>query len=133
MFMRIRDRNSIEKIDKSCKKIAKFSPKDVKGTKNIISNSPRNKRVNSASHNKDRSPSIKTVLSQNKKVSSIRKKEPNKVRALIVDMEKPKIQSPIVRKLKKEKVLPNQSKIPTYFSRLNEKDMAFSNKEDRSK
>ena len=133
MFMRIRDRNSIEKIDKSCKKIAKFSPKDVKGTKNIISNSPRNKRVNSASHNKDRSPSIKTVLSQNKKVSSIRKKEPNKVRTLIMDLEKPKPRSPIVRKPKKVQICPNQSTILSFYSRTDEKDKALSNDKDRSK
>ena len=121
--MRIRDRNSVNKIDKSCRNIAKLSPKS----------SPRNKNIKALVHGTVKSPSIKTVLSQNKKISSIKKKEPNKVRTLILDMEKPRTRSPIVRKMKKETVLPNQSTIPTFFSRSNEKDMALSNNKDRSK
>ena len=123
MFKRIKDKHSVNKIDKSCKNIAKLSPKS----------SPRNKRIKSKLQDKNTSPSIKTLLSQNKKVNSIKKKEPNKVRTLIMDLEKPKPRSPIVRKSKKVQICPNQSTILSFYSRTDEKDKALSNDKDRSK
>ena len=79
------------------------------------------------SENKNTPKSIKTVLSQNKKSNSIKKRHTNKVRNLIMDIEKPKIQSPIARKPRVKRVLPNQLTIPALFKDMKHTDDASNN------
>ena len=76
MFKRIKDRKSSLKVNNN--KI-KDSPKSrINSPKKLIKSSEL------------KSPSIKSVLKSNKKDKSIKKKEPNRVRKLIMDLEKPR-------------------------------------------
>ena len=76
MFKRIKDRKSSLKVNNN--KI-KDSPKSrINSPKKLIRSSEL------------KSPSIKSVLKSNKKDKSIKKKEPNRVRKLIMDLEKPR-------------------------------------------
>ena len=71
-----------------------------------------------------KSPSIKSVLKSNKKDKSIKKKEPNRVRKIIMDLENPKIihksKSTVTVTCQKKSSLisHNQAKITSYLGSI---------------